>query len=295
MGKNKKSKKQNKILKISRFETIISDIYNDLLKIVPKHIRENITPTNMIYRIISILIFGFIMSLYLYLPFIVYMGHYHIFPYDFFGEQGVLAINIFSFFIILFILTMSILFTGGISNIIVSRYYKIKSFSNDTIMLIMNICFIVFLGISILTLSIPAEFMKNISWFIFAFILSLLITLHMGMLYYANVKTQIFSVISIFGFAIPLLVFILFNSSAASLVSITLKKFGVGGEIEATVTRISDSDCTEGYLIFLSPNSIYLKSKQNNIIMNVNKKDYNFAFSSICKRDNQDSDNNTTK
>lgn len=52
------------------------------------------------------------MSLYVYVPFLVYMSNYGFFSYDFF-INGLFAINVISLYVVLFLIVFSMILSGG--------------------------------------------------------------------------------------------------------------------------------------------------------------------------------------
>lgn len=58
-------------------------VKEDIDKTFPKGFIQNLTPENMFYRAINFLFFGWLMSMYIYIPFLVYMSNNGFFSYDF--------------------------------------------------------------------------------------------------------------------------------------------------------------------------------------------------------------------
>lgn len=64
----------------------------------------------LIYRFVNFIIFGWILSLYIYIPFLVYMNYHGFFSYDLFNS-GLFAINIISLYAVYFLIGFSVLFS----------------------------------------------------------------------------------------------------------------------------------------------------------------------------------------
>ena len=62
------------------------NIKKDIVGIFPQELRKNLTAESIFYRSINFIFFSWLMSLYVYLPFLVYMSNYGFFSYDLFNN-----------------------------------------------------------------------------------------------------------------------------------------------------------------------------------------------------------------
>ena len=203
----------------------------------------NLTLESIFYKILSMLIFGFLLSLYSYLPFVVYMSHNTFFSYDFF-KDGLVALNIFNIFIVILISIMTILFTGGIPTYIIKKYYlhieikeELKIFFQINLV-INNLYF----SIAILVMLLDGFTMNRII-FAFGFLMYILvlttsISTHIAIIVYCNFKIQFYSTITYPSSIYTTLIMFWGSKYTNNIVSSTLREFGVGGNLDIAVENL---------------------------------------------------------
>lgn len=249
-------------------------IMDSIKKLIPKEYRDKLTPSSLLFRIVNFLLTSFLMSIYAYVPFILYMSEYNFYSYDFFTTEGLFAINVFLFIIVSFIFAISITLTLGL----VKYFYDyilmkngITDGSNSKEFKFITIANFIFLLIVII-MFIFLEDKNNEALYtiLFFYILSFLVSFQMIISFSLSAKAKyvLLSTILIYMFILPVL-FINNQKQVATLVSISLKKFGVGGGINVEVydKRFSENEKkNKGKLIFLSPKNIYINYENDNFL-----------------------------
>jgi hypothetical protein len=249
-------------------------IMDSIKKLIPKEYRDKLTPSSLLFRIVNFLLTSFLMSIYAYVPFILYMSEYNFYSYDFFTTEGLFAINVFLFIIVSFIFAISITLTLGL----VKYFYDyilmkngITDGSNSKDFKFITIANFIFLLIVII-MFIFLEDKNNEALYtiLFFYILSFLVSFQMIISFSLSAKAKyvLLSTILIYMFILPVL-FINNQKQVATLVSISLKKFGVGGGINVEVydKRFSENEKkNKGKLIFLSPKNIYINYENDNFL-----------------------------
>lgn len=269
------------------FLNFFDELTKNIKEVVPDYLKDNITPKNLLYRGINTLIFGWILSLYVYIPFLVYMNYHGFFSYDFFGQDGLFAINVFTFYTAFFLLSFSFLFTGSIGIYLVYHiciYLKKKEEYNlkkmptfNWYIMPANIIIFIFTFI-LISENINGEgTSNNIAWVLFLFTVSIPINIHIGTLFFGSIKSQLISTIFSFGIILPIAFFNIFSGSTSKLLSIALKSFHVGGNIPIIITDKYKDIKLKGKLIFLSPKNIFLiDDKGQKVIIERNNKEIRY-------------------
>lgn len=247
-------------------------VKEDIYRTLPESFIKNLTPENIFYRAINFLFFGWLMSLYVYVPFLVYMSNYGFFSYDFF-INGLFAINVISLYVVLFLVVFSMILTGGFGIAFACKLSRYNIPKGNKFGIILNIFVI---SLSILFVYDGFSFSK-ISWFSFLFLVSLPISLHVSLMIFGSAKHQFFSAILSFCFVLPMLFFNIFPDSTSKLTSIILKKFNIGGDIGIKIVNKLDDTEYIGKLIFLSPDNIYLSNSDEEKII-LERKDSEIIF-----------------
>ncbi len=271
---------------------ISEELKENFKSFVPEQIQQNITPTNIFFRIINGSIFLFLLSIYVYIPFIVYMDTYNIFPYDFFTGEGIFAINLFSIYISIFVILMSFSLFGGLVGSLVCSIHKIKVSNILKGLSIFNIL-VLFLFIVFLTeISQNDNFWEKLGFITLLSFISIIVSHYVAISIFSTSKNQFLSMMISFLFILPYIFFIFLPSPTSQLVSNTLKSFGIGGEISIVIKRIDreKTDCNEGKLIFLSPKNIYFKpidkkDTKKDMTVILERKDTIIAMNAECKDD----------
>lgn len=243
------------------------NIKKDIVGIFPQELRKNLTAESIFYRSINFIFFSWLMSLYVYLPFLVYMSNYGFFSYDLFNN-GLFAINLIALYIVIFLIVLSIMLTGGFCSIIACKLsgYEIPKYNKWLIGLNMFVLtlFILFIYDDPLLIE---ENLDYFTWIIFLIVISFPISLHIALIVIGSSKYQFLNVIFSFCFVLPFLFFNIFPESTSKLTSKMFKTFGIGGNIPIKIENSSDNKTIyNGELIFLSPDNIFL-SKEKGIII----------------------------
>jgi hypothetical protein len=271
---------------MDRLVTLYNEIKEELVGIFPEHLRDKLTLKNILYRIINILLFGILFSIYIYVPFIGYMAHYGFFAYDFFVDQGIFAINVFSIFIVFFAISFSFIVTGGLGIVFACKLIKMKMFKANWYLIGMNVLILSLL--LILTVEMyedSQKYYQMLEWYIFLVLLSLIVSTHISIVIniYSSVKHQLLSTFFTFCILLPVFFFVIFPVPSAKLVSNTLATFGVGGNIKvAIIDKANNNKCSEGELVFLSPENIYFKN-HNNVIIIIKRENYAIGLANEVK------------
>tara|TARA_R110000744_G_scaffold61796_1_gene127379 strand:- start:1898 stop:2656 length:759 start_codon:yes stop_codon:yes gene_type:complete len=184
------------------------------------------------------------------LLFLIYMGHYGFFSYDYFSE-GIFGSKVFFLISIVVLLALSFMTFWWVVPLVEKIVTKKTSLHSFILILILNL--IVFFSL-VYGLYLTENLYKGLYFFVISFFLSL----HMGILLYAKPSQQFISLFVMI-FVITFMS-IQFREQASSLVAIGLKTFSVGGEISVVLTpKFSESDTINGKLILTTPKHVYIK------------------------------------
>lgn len=284
-----------------------------IINLLPSFLQQ-LTPQELLYRCLNFFLFGWILSFYIYIPFLVYMSNNGFFSYDLFNN-GLFAINIFSLFIAIILIGFSLMISGSFGLMLfykknnhvkvlkAIKYGKIFKLRNDeqrfkemkrkkvfkaiNRRVVFNILkglrlFNIFIIITIILFvyvksDLSMKTVEMFLWFLFLFGTSFIISIHMGILFFDRVILQFFSLIVIFIIVLPIFFFNTFPSQASKLTSIAFKVFNVGGNVNIIVkNKINKEIVYSGELIFLSPENIFIKENDNKIILE--RKDLEIIF-----------------
>lgn len=252
-------------------------VREDIYRTLPESFIKNLTPENIFYRAINFLFFGWLMSLYVYVPFLVYMSNYGFFSYDFF-INGLFAINVISLYVVLFLIVFSMILSGGFSIAFACKLSGYNIPKGNKFWIIFNI-FIISLFILFIydSFSLSKKTFDIISWLSFLLFVSLPISFHISLMIFGSAKNQFFSALLSFGFVLPVLFFNVFPDSTSKLTSIILKKFNIGGNVDVEIeSRLDNKTSYIGKMIFLSPDNIFLLNEEGTIILE--RKDLKIIF-----------------
>lgn len=213
-------------------------------------------PKELIFRIISYFLSSLILPNIIFLLFITYMSHNNFFSYDFFTE-GIFGMKLFFLMTIVFIFAFSIFLSSWIVLLVCIRKKKCKLSDNKILLSIfpVNIIFFFLMILSACGNIIPW------GWFFYIILISIMINIHLSTLIFYNVRHQLSS-LCVFIILLFLLT-INFSAETSRLISIGLKAFGSGGEIETVITTSNDFSI-EGKLLLITPKNIYLKPIDKN-------------------------------
>lgn len=252
-------------------------IRDDIFGILPKEYSKNLTIESIFYRSINFIFFSYLMSLYIYIPFLVYMSNYGFFSYDLFNN-GIFAINLIALYVVIFLVVLSIMITGGFSTIFACKLSGCNTPKNNKYLIYLNIFVLVLFILFIYEdSSLTENIINNLVWIIFLFIISFPISLHMALIFFGSTKSQFFSIIFSFCFLLPFLFFNVFPESTSKLTSKMFKIFGIGGNIPIQIEyRLDNKIIYIGKLIFLSPDNIFLSNEEGTIILE--RKDSEIIF-----------------
>lgn len=255
----------------------LSKIKEDIYRTFPESFTKNLTPENIFYRAINFLFFGWLMSLYIYIPFLVYMSNYSFFSYDFF-INGLFAINVISLYVVLFLIVISMLISGGFGIYITLKISGYTIPKGNKIGMVVNLFMIILFTLFIYDdFSFSKKTFDMISWFMFLLVVSFPISFHISLMIWGSTKNQFFSALFSFGFILPILFFNIFPDSTSKLTSIMLKNFNIGGNVDVKVINKLDNTNYLGNLIFLSPDNIYLSNLEKEKII-LERKDSEIIF-----------------
>ncbi len=210
-------------------------------------------PNELFYRILSILLSSILLPNIILLFFTIYMKTNGFFSYDFFID-GIFGMKLFFLFTIGLMALTAIAFAGSIFGIIGQYKDKIK---------LKDYWFFILINIVMLIATISAIISGKMTFdrFIFIYIISIILVLHFSFIVFFNAKTQFISLL--FGFIIIIFILIQLPKETSNLLAHSLKSFGIGGKLNATIYLNQESNKTNGSLIFLSPKFIYLKLDHN--------------------------------
>jgi hypothetical protein len=202
------------------------------------------------YRILAIVISSVFFANIPLLLFLIYMGHYGFFSYDFFSE-GVFGLKVFFFLTAIFVLIASLAVFWWVIPLV--EWWKKKRFK-----------VLPFIGIAIFnlffTILVIAVFPKNGDLFKLAYVfgIGVFISFHVAFLLHAKPNEQFRTLVAVI-FITTFMSLHLREQAAANLAN-GLKAFGVGGGIDvALVPKAIEENTLKGKLILLSPKHIYIK------------------------------------
>ena len=222
---------------------------------------ENST-REIIYRVIGFFLSSFLFTSFLPIfMFIIYMNKNSFFSYDFF-LSGLFGLNIFflfsSFIIFLFIIAST-------SSLFLITYILIKRLNNNNAMLLKSdywtALFLLLMNISIIFL-LSIEQLNIQSYVIYLLLVSVPITIHFAIVAFERAKLSIYSLIATFIWIIS--IFIHDTTKTSEIVSLGLSAFNAGNK-NVEVKNIETKDVTNGKMLLLSPENIFLTNKENNI------------------------------
>lgn len=231
-----------------------------------KSIIRKFTLKNIFYRIINIIVFSFLMSIYTYIPFLVYMNHYGFFSYDLFNN-GLFAINIISFYVVFFLITFSLMFSLGIGiafTYSLNKEYKMPKWNWYIIIfnLVIVLVFVIFIYSKF---DFTENTFNRITWLFFLLFVSVPICIHLSLTFtiFSSIKSQLISTFISFCIILPISFFSIFEGPTSKLTSIAFEIFSIGGKISIEIKDKSTNSTYDGKLIFLSPDNIYFYDKKD--------------------------------
>ena len=179
--------------------------------------------------------------------FLIYMGEYDFFSYDFFTE-GVFGMKLF------FVTTAFFLFISSLAifSPVLLIVGKIKKKQIDKQLIALSILFtLITWSLLILELISGADTTR----ILFVLGMCTVIIAHISVLIYFKARAQFISL----GAITFCIVFMSFNWPAQSskVISIGLQAFGVGGDLPITITNAQSGVITKGKLKLISPKFIY--------------------------------------
>lgn len=241
---------------------LLEDIKKDLINLFPKNIQKELTPKNLLYRFINTIIFSWFLGLYVYIIFLAYMGNYKFFSYDFFENEGNIAMNIISLSTAYFLILISLLLTGGFVIFFIKknnnkRYNQNLKLSWNKYLMGLNIIFIFVIVSFLYATRNDKSIFADIPWILFLIMISIFINFHIVSIFLNSIKTQLLSTILLIGFLIPFILFTYYPYTS-QLLSISLKTFGINNSKVNIINTINKDIKIKGELIFLSPKNIYL-------------------------------------
>lgn len=212
----------------------------------------------IIYKGLSLLLSSIFFANVPILLFLVYMGHHGFFSYDFFTE-GVFGLKTFFFLTSVFLIMASLAFTGSsyfFVNKIMHQKFRRKDYQiNKKAMwglIIFNLgC------ISLIAIPLLYDFsQRRLELFGFLVMMGAIIISHITFLFNAKSKNQFYS-LAFVCFAIVVLM-TAYPKQAATLLSLQLKNFGIGGEISVKIESIREKDTLSGKLLLTTPQHFYI-------------------------------------
>jgi hypothetical protein len=248
--------------KLNKFTKYIQDFF-------PEYIKEKLTLENLFFRGLLFILSSFMLSVYIYVPFLLYMQEYKFYSYDFFTSEGLFAINVFLVIIVFLIIGMSFLLVFGIirfiSDFLIKNIRKVE-LKYDIFPLVINII----IGIILIFFFNSKEYQDTttnnvkeviFSTIIFTYLLSFFLSTHIiiSTSFYIKTRYIFLTTVLLYTLILPVL-FLSYQKQVVDLVSISLKNFGVGGEVKIEVyDKRFDNINNKGKLIFLSPKNIYVQ------------------------------------
>ncbi len=228
---------------------------------------------NLILLIINPIFFASMPTIWL----IVFMKEKMFFSYDFF-TNGMFGLSVF-FFISMMLLAflgfMMVGYLGFLSYSITKRFYSNKnkeqsSTLKDTV--IENLFEIILVFINILfTWIIYSKLKTSVDYEIFIFIIIFCSSslIHIGVSLAGNGKIKF---LSLFIFSFIFMYCIIFYSRAiSSVIETGLYAFQVGGNLKVNIfNHADDSTITNGSLLLLTPNKIFLRDENKTKVLNRN-------------------------
>jgi hypothetical protein len=228
---------------------------NSVLTDYFKNFRNNLEVTvenneGFFYRVLSVVLSSIFFANIPTLLFLIYMGHYGFFSYDFFYE-GLFALKVFFLLSSVFMLIMSMMTFVWVLPIVEKIIKGATDWWFFILILSFNLCF---LFIFIYRFVSDEDYYKAGYFLMICFFVSL----HFSLICYAKPAVQFRSLV-VFVFMTSFMS-LNFREQAASLVTIGLKTFSVGGEISVNLKRkFNDLDTINGKLILTTPKHIYIK------------------------------------
>lgn len=246
--------------------------------------KDVITSKSLFLSLINSVIFTYILSVYIYMPFVLYMQNYGFFSYDFFTNDGLSALNIFTSLIIIFTLIYSFILNGGFAVLIVLLINKIK-FSKLNFLYYVNIISTILIFIlpimyliSSDNIDVKSIFMRMLFLYIFTFFVSL----YLAFLVFGKVFQKFMCLIIVFGLILPIISYF-YTSEGSFFIGKVLRSFGVGGEIKICAINQEAGKYRKGKLVFLSPKNIYMINETEMIIILSRERNY-IELHSACNQ-----------
>ncbi|MDO8291770.1 MAG: hypothetical protein Q7T29_02705 [Gallionella sp.] len=236
-------------------------------------------PKEVIYRALSIVLSSIFFANIPLLLFLIYMGYHGFFSYDFFSE-GVFGLNVFFFLTSIFVLITSMaLFWWVVPLVEKWKKGKFKVLPFIGIVLF-NLFFVII---------VIGTFPRNGDFFRVAYIcaIGLFVSLHIAFLLHAKPKEQLISLIVL----ILIITFLSLHlrEQASSVLSIGLKAYGVGGDIEVVLApKLIAEEQLNGKLILLSPKHIYIKLEGSDDISTIDRTRFDVMTTKNSKQLNKD-------
>ena len=237
----------------------------------------------ILFRVLSIALSSLFLANIPLLLFLIYMGHYGFFSYDFFSE-GVFGLKVFFFLTSVLVLITSLALFWWIVPLVEKwkkGKFKILPFIG---IVIFNLFFLFILIVS---------FPRNGDYFRIMYICAIgfFISLHFSFLLHAKPSDQFRSLIVVI-FIITFMSLHL-REQASSVLSIGLQNFGVGGDIEVVLLpEIASEEKLEGKLLLLSPKNIYIKLGESNEISTIDRSRFDILTTKHNKKLNKDAAKN---
>jgi len=218
----------------------------------------------IIYRVLSAILSSFLFTNILPIfMFIIYMKEKAFFSYDFF-IGGLFGLNVFFFFTVLLILTFSLVVTSSLfflTGIIIKKFKKIRLEKSDFFLLIFSLLINILIIYIFIELSDKNKTKFQFDYFIFLSVLSTIISIHFAIVVHAKAKYSIFSLI--FFFVLIVQIFVVESKKTADIVGYGLKLFN-SGEKYIEIKNINNNFITSGEMLLLSPENVFITTKENN-------------------------------
>jgi len=195
--------------------------------------------------------------------FIIFMKEKMIFSYDFF-TNGMFGLTTFFFFTIIFLLFLGFLLVGSLTLLVIYLYKKL--FSVQEFRLYFWVVFIANIFVFLLVwFKIDSDFTKDLYTFII--LVNVVIFVHIGVLFAGKGLHKIISLMIFSGVFIWLIMN--YHHIISGFIEYSLLQFRMGGNIPTTIRNANNhQDITKGYLTLLTPNKVFLQTKNEMTVFN---------------------------
>jgi|GEM_PF-976791 len=188
--------------------------------------------------------------------FIIYMGHYHIFSYDFFSF-GSFGLKVFFYIAVGFIAYFTLLFVLPFYFIreIRKNWKKLYGWFMLILLVVLNIIFIFIFMESGLTLLLIGLLLPGLT----------MVVLTVYALKAPSIKKYLGALM--IGAFILIILPMIGPQITVKIVGLSLKLYGVGGELPIKICSLSKELSYDGKLILLSPNAIFMKDVNDDTLI----------------------------